>query len=214
MLFGKSSFKNVISNGLVLDRDGNKMSKRLGNAVDPFETIKKYGPDAARWYMMVNSNPWDNLKFNEDGIAEVSRKFFGTLLNTYSFFALYANIDEFTGSESIISYSKRTFDDRWIISKLNSLKNEVDNSMERYNPTKAARLISDFLNDDLSNWYVRLNRKRFWVGDLTEDKLMAYQTLYECLKTISVISSPFIPFFLKDYIMIYAYFQVGLNLCI
>ena len=191
MLFGKSSFKNVISNGLVLDRDGNKMSKRLGNAVDPFETIKKYGPDAARWYMMVNSNPWDNLKFNEDGIAEVSRKFFGTLLNTYSFFALYANIDEFTGSESIISYSKRTFDDRWIISKLNSLKNEVDNSMERYNPTKAARLISDFLNDDLSNWYVRLNRKRFWVGDLTEDKLMAYQTLYECLKTISVISSPF-----------------------
>ena len=195
MLFGKSSFKNVISNGLVLDRDGNKMSKRLGNAVDPFEIIKKYGPDAARWYMMVNSNPWDNLKFNEDGISEVSRKFFGTLLNTYSFFALYANIDQFTGSESIISYSKRTFDDRWIISKLNSLKNEVDNSMERYNPTKAARLISDFLNDDLSNWYVRLNRKRFWVGDLTEDKLMAYQTLYECLKTISVISSPFIPFF-------------------
>ena len=141
--------------------------QRLGNAVDPFETIKKYGPDAARWYMMVNSNPWDNLKFNEDGIAEVSRKFFGTLLNTYSFFALYANIDEFTGSESIISYSKRTFDDRWIISKLNSLKNEVDNSMERYNPTKAARLISDFLNDDLSNWYVRLNRKRFWAVSYT-----------------------------------------------
>ena len=195
MLFGKSSFKNVISNGLVLDKDGNKMSKRLGNAVDPFEIIKRYGPDATRWYMIANSNPWDNLKFNEDGIAEFSRKFFGTLSNTYNFFALYANIDEYNGSETLVPYAKRTFDDRWIISKLNSLIKEVESSMNSYNPTKAARLINDFINEDLSNWYVRLNRKRFWVGDLTEDKIMAYQTLQECLKIISIISSPFIPFY-------------------
>ena len=195
MLFGKSSFKNVISNGLVLDKDGNKMSKRLGNAVDPFEIIKRYGPDATRWYMIANSNPWDNLKFNEDGIAEFSRKFFGTLSNTYNFFALYANIDEYNGSETLVPYVKRNFDDRWIISKLNSLIKEVESSMNSYNPTKAARLINDFINEDLSNWYVRLNRKRFWVGDLTEDKIMAYQTLQECLKTISIISSPFIPFY-------------------
>jgi len=169
MLFGESSFKNVISNGLVLDKDGNKMSKRLGNAVDPFEIIERYGPDATRWYMIANSNPWDNLKFNEDGIAEFSRKFFGTLSNTYNFFALYANVDGYSGSENLIPYSRRTFDDRWIISKLNSLVKEVELSMNSYNPTKAARLINDFINEDLSNWYVRLNRKRFWVGDLTED---------------------------------------------
>ncbi len=195
MLFGKSSFKNVISNGLVLDKDGNKMSKRLGNAVDPFEIIKKYGPDATRWYMIANSNPWDNLKFNEDGIAEFSRKFFGTLSNTYNFFALYANVDNFNGSETLVPHAKRTFDDRWIISKLNSLVKEVEVSMNSYNPTKSARLINDYINEDLSNWYVRLNRKRFWVGDLTEDKIMAYQTLHECLKVISIISSPFIPFY-------------------
>jgi len=195
MLFDKSSFENVISNGLVLDKDGNKMSKRLGNAVDPYEVIKKYGPDATRLYMIINSNPWDNLKFDLDGINEVLRKFFGTLSNTYSFFALYANIDGFNSNEKPISYKKRTFDDKWIISKLNTTIKEVEVNLNEYNPTKAARIINQFLNDDLSNWYVRLNRKRFWKGDLSEDKLMAYQTLHECLEKISIISSPFIPFY-------------------
>ena len=184
MLFDKSSFENVISNGLVLDKDGNKMSKRLGNAVDPYEVIKKYGPDATRLYMIINSNPWDNLKFDSDGINEVVRKFFGTLSNTYSFFALYANIDGFNGNEEYIPYKKRTFDDRWIISKLNTTIKAVEVNLNEYSPTKAARIINQFLNDDLSNWYVRLNRKRFWKGDLSEDKLMAYQTLHECLKKI------------------------------
>jgi len=195
MLFGKVSFENVISNGLVLDKDGNKMSKRLGNAVDPFEVIKKYGPDATRLYMVINSNPWDNLKFDLDGISEVLRKFFGTLNNTYSFFALYANIDGFTGREDKIPYDERTFEDRWIISKLNSLIKHVGKRLDEYDPTKASREINSFINDDLSNWYIRLNRKRFWVGDLSEDKMMAYQTLFECLYKLSIISSPFIPFY-------------------
>ena len=195
MLFGKVSFENVISNGLVLDKDGNKMSKRLGNAVDPFEVIKKYGPDATRLYMVINSNPWDNLKFDLDGISEVLRKFFGTLNNTYSFFALYANIDGFTGREDKIPYDERTFEDRWIISKLNSLIKHVGKRLDEYDPTKASREINSFINDDLSNWYIRLNRKRFWVGDLSEDKMMAYQTLFECLYKLSIITSPFIPFY-------------------
>ena len=195
MLFGKVSYENVISNGLVLDKDGNKMSKRLGNAVDPFEVIKRYGPDATRLYMVINSNPWDNLRFDVDGVSEILRKFFGTLNNTYNFFALYANIDGFTGKEKLIPYHKRSFEDKWIISKLNSLINFVGNKLDNYDPTKSSREINQFLNDDLSNWYVRLNRKRFWKGDLTEDKLMAYQTLFECLYKISIISSPFIPFY-------------------
>ena len=195
MLFGKVSYENVISNGLVLDKDGNKMSKRLGNAIDPFEVIKKYGPDATRLYMVINSNPWDNLKFDIDGISEIVRKFFGTLNNTYNFFALYANIDGFTGDEKIVPYDKRSFEDKWIISKLNSLISFVELKLDDYDPTKASRAINKFLNDDLSNWYIRLNRKRFWKGDLSEDKLMAYQTLFECLYKISIISSPFIPFY-------------------
>ena len=195
MLFGKVSYENVISNGLVLDKDGNKMSKRLGNAVDPFEVIKKFGPDATRLYMVINSNPWDNLKFDIDGISEILRKFFGTLNNTYNFFALYANIDGFTGNEKLIPYEKRSYEDKWIISKLNSLIKFVENKLDNYDPTKSSRQINKFINDDLSNWYIRLNRKRFWKGDLTEDKLMAYQTLLECLYKISIISSPFIPFY-------------------
>ena len=195
MLFGKVSYENVISNGLVLDKDGNKMSKRLGNAIDPFEVIKKFGPDATRLYMVINSNPWDNLKFDIDGISEILRKFFGTLNNTYNFFALYANIDGFTGNEKLIPYEKRSYEDKWIISKLNSLIKFVEDKLDNYDPTKSSRQINKFLNDDLSNWYIRLNRKRFWKGDLTEDKLMAYQTLLECLYKISIISSPFIPFY-------------------
>ena len=195
MLFGKVSYENVISNGLVLDKDGNKMSKRLGNAIDPFEVIKKFGPDATRLYMVINSNPWDNLKFDIDGISEILRKFFGTLNNTYNFFALYANIDGFTGNEKLIPYEKRSYEDKWIISKLNSLIKFVEDKLDNYDPTKSSRQINKFINDDLSNWYIRLNRKRFWKGDLTEDKLMAYQTLLECLYKISIISSPFIPFY-------------------
>ena len=195
MLFGKVSYENVISNGLVLDKDGNKMSKRLGNAIDPFEVIKKFGPDATRLYMVINSNPWDNLKFDIDGISEILRKFFGTLNNTYNFFALYANIDGFTGNEKLIPYEKRSYEDKWIISKLNSLIKFVEDKLDNYDPTKSSRQINKFINDDLSNWYIRLNRKRFWKGDLTQDKLMAYQTLLECLYKISIISSPFIPFY-------------------
>ncbi len=195
MLFGKVSYENVISNGLVLDKDGNKMSKRLGNAVDPFNVIKKFGPDATRLYMVINSNPWDNLRFDIDGISEILRKFFGTLNNVYNFFALYANIDGFTGKEKLIPYEKRSLEDKWIISKLNSLIKIVENKLDNYDPTKSSREINKFINDDLSNWYIRLNRKRFWKGDLTDDKLMAYQTLYECLYKVSIISSPFIPFY-------------------
>jgi len=196
MLFDSVSFKNVIANGLVMDKNGNKMSKRLGNAIDPFETLRKYGPDATRWYMISNSNPWDNMKFDLDGVSEVQRRFFGTLQNTYSFFALYANLDNFNFSEEEIPLHKRTESDQWIISKLNSLIIATEAAYEDYEPTKAARLIQNFVIDDLSNWYVRLNRKRFWKGEYNEDKVAAYQTLYSCLKTISKLASPIAPFFM------------------
>lgn len=189
------AFKNVVSNGLVLDKNGNKMSKRLGNAVDPFETIEKYGADAARWYMISNASPWDNLKFNEEGIDEVRRKFFGTLYNTYSFFTLYANIDKFTYSEAEIEISKRPEIDRWIISLLNTLGKEVDSYYADFEPTKAARAIQEFVDVHFSNWFIRLSRRRFWKSDNTEDKLSAYQTLYTCLIAISKLMSPIAPFF-------------------
>jgi len=189
------AFKNVVSNGLVLDKNGNKMSKRLGNAVDPFETIEKYGADAARWYMISNASPWDNLKFNEEGIDEVRRKFFGTLYNTYSFFTLYANIDKFTYSEAEIEISKRPEIDRWIISLLNTLSKEVDGYYADFEPTKAARAIQEFVDVHFSNWFIRLSRRRFWKSDNTEDKLSAYQTLYTCLIAISKLMSPIAPFF-------------------
>ena len=189
------AFKNVVSNGLVLDKNGNKMSKRLGNAADPFETIEKYGADAARWYMISNASPWDNLKFNIEGIDEVRRKFFGTLYNTYNFFALYANIDGFTYSEAEIKISDRPEIDQWIISLLNTLSKEVDAFYADFEPTKAARAIQDFVDAHLSNWYVRLSRRRFWKSDNSDDKLSAYQTLYTCLVTISKLMSPIAPFF-------------------
>lgn len=195
MLFDSVSFKTVVSNGLVLDKDGNKMSKRLGNAVDPFETINKYGADATRWYMITNAQPWDNLKFDLDGIVEVQRKFFGTLYNTYAFYALYANIDGFTFAEPEIDFEERPELDRWILSELNSLIKAVDGFYEEYEPTKAGRAISDFVNEHLSNWYVRLSRRRFWKGDYSTDKISAYQTLYYCLETISRLMSPIAPFF-------------------
>ena len=195
MVRNQISFKNVISNGLVLDKNGNKMSKRLGNAVDPFQTIEKYGSDPVRWYMITNSSPWDNLKFDVNGLDEVRRKFFGTLYNTYSFFVLYANVDNFTFSENTIPVSERPEIDRWIISLLNTLIKDVDGYYEDYEPTKAGRAVSDFVNDHLSNWYVRLNRKRFWGGEMTEDKLAAYQTLYTCLETIAKLVAPVIPFY-------------------
>jgi isoleucyl-tRNA synthetase len=188
------AFKNVISNGLVLDKSGNKMSKRLGNAVEPFKVMNDYGADALRWYMITNSQPWDNLKFDIEGVDEVRRKFFGTLHNTYSFFALYANVDGFAGKENAVPVSKRPEIDRWIISLLNTLIKEVEQSYEDYEPTRAGRLIQDFVCDDLSNWYVRLNRKRFWGGSVNEDKLAAYQTLHECLQTVCVLASPIAPF--------------------
>lgn len=195
MVKGRVSFKNVISNGLVLDKNGNKMSKRLGNAVDPFATIEKYGSDPLRWYMITNASPWDNLKFDIEGIDEVRRKFFGTLYNTYSFFALYANVDNFDNKVPQLDLEERPEIDRWIISLLNTLIKEVDEYYEAYEPTKAGRAISDFVNDNLSNWYVRLNRKRFWGGEMTQDKLSAYQTLYKCLVTISQLMAPIAPFF-------------------
>lgn len=196
MVFDSVAFKNVVSNGLVLDKNGLKMSKRLGNGVDPFETLEKYGADATRWYMITNAQPWDNLKFDVDGIAEVQRKFFGTLYNTYSFFALYANIDGFDAKQHTTEY--KTEIDRWILSKLNSLVAEVDEAFETYEPTKAGRLIQDFVSDHLSNWYVRLCRKRFWVGEMTEDKIAAYQTLHTCLNTVAIIGSPIAPFYLDQ----------------
>lgn len=195
MLEDSVAFKNVIANGLVLDKNGNKMSKRLGNAVDPFETIAQYGPDATRWYMISNAPPWDNLRFNRDGVVEVQRRFFGTLQNTYSFFALYANLDNFTYAEAEVPFVHRTESDRWIISKLNSLVAVVDAAYADYDPTKATRAIQDFVTDDLSNWYVRLNRKRFWKGDYNEDKLAAYQTLYTCLETVALLAAPVAPFY-------------------
>ena len=194
MLFDSVAFKNIISNGLVLDKNGNKMSKRLGNAVDPFEVLDTYGPDATRWYMISNSQPWDNLKFDKDGVDEVRRKFFGTLYNTYSFFALYANVDGFTGREEEIPVAKRPEIDRWIISLLNTLVRDVTRSLEDYDPTPAARAIQEFVGENLSNWYVRLNRKRFWGGGMSEDKLAAYQTLYTCLETVAMLAAPFAPF--------------------
>ena len=195
MVFDTISYKAVISNGLVLDKNGNKMSKRLGNGVDPFSTIEKYGSDPLRWYMITNSSPWDNLKFDVDGIEEVRRKFFGTLYNTYSFFSLYANVDGFEYKEANVPMAERPEIDRWILSVLNTLVKEVDTCYSEYEPTKAGRLISDFVNDNLSNWYVRLNRKRFWGGEFTQDKLSAYQTLYTCLETVAKLMSPIAPFY-------------------
>ena len=195
MIFDSVAYKAVVSNGLVLDKNGNKMSKRLGNAVDPFATIEKYGSDPLRWYMITNASPWDNLKFDIEGVEEVRRKFFGTLYNTYSFFALYANVDGFDYSQPEAAWEKRPEIDRWILSLLNSLIKDVDNSLNSYEPTRAGRAISDFVNDHLSNWYVRLNRKRFWQGGLTEDKLSAYQTLYTCLETVAKLMAPIAPFY-------------------
>ena len=189
------AFKNVISNGLVLDKNGNKMSKRLGNSVDPFEAIEKYGADPVRWYMMTNSAPWDNLKFDREGVEEVARKFFGTLYNTYSFFALYANVDGFDYSQAEVPMNERPEIDQWIISLLNSLIKEVDESLAAYEPTRAGRAIADFVSENLSNWYVRLNRKRYWAGEMTTDKLAAYQTLYTCLDTVARLMAPIAPFY-------------------
>ncbi len=194
MLFDSVAFRNIISNGLVLDKNGNKMSKRLGNAVDPFEVLSAYGADATRWYMISNSQPWDNLKFDREGVDEVRRKFFGTLYNTYSFFALYANVDGFTGREAEIPLAGRPEIDRWILSLLNTLVRDVTHCLEGYDPTPAARAIQEFVGENLSNWYVRLNRKRFWGGEMTADKLSAYQTLYTCLETVAQIAAPFAPF--------------------
>jgi isoleucyl-tRNA synthetase len=196
LVFDKVAYKNVVSNGLVLDKNGQKMSKRLGNAADPFETLSEYGPDATRWYMISNANPWDNLKFDLEGIAEVRRKFFGTLYNTYSFFSLYANIDGFKYEEAEIPVNERPEIDQWIISELNTLVKEVDTFYADYEPTKAARAISEFVQENLSNWYVRLCRRRFWKGEYAQDKIAAYQTLYTCLLTISKLGAPIAPFFM------------------
>ena len=197
LVFGKKAYKNVVSNGLVLDKTGQKMSKRLGNAIDPFEILNKYGPDATRWYMISNANPWDNLKFDEQGISEVQRKFFGTLYNTFSFFSLYANIDEFDPyKEAPTPILKRAELDQWILSELHSLIKSVDDAYEDYEPTKACRAISDFVQEKLSNWYVRLCRRRFWKGEYGQDKINAYQTLHECLVTISKLSAPIAPFYM------------------
>lgn len=198
MVFDSVAYKNVVSNGLVLDKNGQKMSKRLGNAVDPFETLSKYGPDATRWYMITNAQPWDNLKFDLDGITEVQRKFFGTLYNTYSFFALYANIDGFDYSQPDVPLNERPEIDRWVLSGLNSLIKNVDEAYETYEPTRAGRLIQEFVNDQLSNWYVRLCRRRFWKSEDSRDKLSAYQTLYICLETVAVLGAPIAPFFMDQ----------------
>ena len=196
MVFDSVAYKNVVSNGLVLDKNGQKMSKRLGNATDPFETLDTYGADATRWYMISNANPWDNLKFDLEGIEEVKRKFFGTLYNTYSFFQLYTNIDKFTYAEAEIALEKRPEIDRWILSELNTLIQKVDDYYAEYEPTKAARAISNFTQDYLSNWYVRLSRRRFWKGDYQQDKISAYQTLYTCMVTIAKLGAPIAPFFM------------------
>jgi len=199
LVFDSISYKNVVSNGLVLDKNGQKMSKRLGNAVDPFKMIEEYGADSVRWYMISNSNPWDNLKFDQDGVAEVKRKFFGTLHNVYSFFSLYANIDNFSYKEDVVAFEERSELDQWIISELNSLIKRVDNYYNDYELTPASREISDFVQEKLSNWYVRLSRRRFWKGEYNNDKISAYQTLYECLSSISKLISPIAPFY-SDYI--------------
>ena len=199
LVFNSISYKNVVSNGLVLDKNGQKMSKRLGNAIDPFDMIDKYSADAVRWYMISNSNPWDNLKFDEEGVAEVKRKFFGTLENIYSFFSLYANIDGFEYKEDHVDIKIRPELDRWIISELNSLIIQVDSDLGNYDLTPAARKINDFVQEKLSNWYVRLSRRRFWKGEYNEDKISAYQTLYECLVKVSKLISPIAPFY-SEYI--------------
>ena len=196
LVFDKNAYKNVVSNGLVLDKNGQKMSKRLGNAVDPFKTLEEHGPDATRWYMISNANPWDNLKFDLEGITEVRRKFFGTLYNTYSFFALYANIDGFSYKEAEVPLAERPEIDRWILSELNTLIKNVDEFYADYEPTRAARAISDFVQENLSNWYVRLCRRRFWKGEYAQDKIAAYQTLYTCLETVAKLSAPIAPFFM------------------
>ncbi|RIV34800.1 isoleucine--tRNA ligase [Flagellimonas lutimaris] len=198
MVFDGIAYKNVVSNGLVLDKEGKKMSKRLGNAVDPFEVLPEHGPDATRWYMISNANPWDNLKFDIEGIVEVKRKFFGTLYNTYSFMALYANIDEFDYSEADIPLKERPEIDQWILSELHTLIKNVDEAYGDYEATRAARMISDYVQENLSNWYVRLSRRRFWKGDYQQDKISAYQTLYTCLATVAKLSSPIAPFFMDQ----------------
>jgi isoleucyl-tRNA synthetase len=198
MVFDSVAYKNVVSNGLVLDKEGKKMSKRLGNAADPFETMNQHGADATRWYMISNANPWDNLKFDTEGIVEVKRKFFGTLYNTYSFFAMYANIDSFAFSEEKVPVIERTEIDRWVLSALNSLIQEVDEAYNDYEPTRATRAISNFVQENLSNWYVRLCRRRFWKGEYEKDKIAAYQTLYTCLVTVAKLSAPVAPFFMDQ----------------
>ncbi len=195
MISGSVAYKNIISNGLVLDKNGNKMSKRLGNAVDPFQIIEKYGSDPLRWYMITNTQPWDNLKFDAEGVEEVRRKFFGTLYNTYSFFSLYANVDGFNAKDAQVPVEKRPEIDRWVISLLNSLIKDVDTNLANYEPTRAGRAIQEFVTENLSNWYVRLNRKRYWGGEFDEDKLAAYQTLYTCLETIAKLMAPIAPFY-------------------
>jgi isoleucyl-tRNA synthetase len=195
MLFDSVAYKTCVSNGLVLDKKGNKMSKRVGNVVDPFQTIDKFGADATRWYLITNASPWDNLKFDLEGIKEVQRKFFGTLYNTYQFFALYANVDGFSFTEQYIPVEERPEIDRWILSALNSLIRKVGVAMDDYEPTLAGRLIEEFTDEQLSNWYVRLCRRRFWKGEYEEDKISAYQTLYECLETITRLMAPISPFF-------------------
>jgi len=195
MVSDSVSFKNIISNGLVLDKSGNKMSKRLGNAVDPFATIENYGSDPLRWYLITNAQPWDNLKFDVEGVEEVRRKFFGTLYNTYNFFALYANVDNFRYAEKEIPVNQRPELDRWIISLMNSLVKEVGESYQNYEPTRAGRAISDFVTENLSNWFVRLSRKRYWGGEYSTDKISAYQTLYACLETIAKLMAPIAPFY-------------------
>ena len=196
MVFDSVAYKNVISNGLVLDKNGQKMSKRLGNAVDPFSTMETYGADALRWYMITNAQPWDNLKFDMDGVQEVQRKFFGTLYNTYSFFALYANIDGFTYAEDEIPLAERPEIDRWILSELNTLIAQVQDGMDSFEPTRAYRPIQEFVTDKLSNWYVRLCRRRFWKGEYGPDKIAAYQTLYTCLETVAMLGAPLAPFYM------------------
>jgi isoleucyl-tRNA synthetase len=195
MLFDSVAYKTVVSNGLVLDKNGNKMSKRVGNVVDPFKTIDQFGPDATRWYLITNASPWDSMKFDQEGIREVQRKFFGTLYNTYQFFALYANVDGFAFKENYVPLAERPEIDKWIISALNSLVKKVILSLDDYEPTVAGRLIEDFVDEELSNWYVRLSRRRFWKGEYEQDKLSAYQTLYECLETLSKLIAPVSPFF-------------------
>jgi isoleucyl-tRNA synthetase len=195
MIKGSVAYKNVVSNGLVLDKNGQKMSKRLGNAADPFETMKTFGADATRWYMITNAPPWDNLKFDTDGITEVQRKYFRALHNSYSFFSLYANVDGFTHAEDLIPLSDRPEIDQWIASRLNSLVKDVEEAFESYEPTPAGRAIQDFVVNELSNWYVRLCRRRFWKGDYSEDKIAAYQTLYQCLVTVAKLSAPIAPFY-------------------